>query len=402
MRRNRLLWLLALLLLALFAIDRVGSTGGHAATSPPRVPTGRSVAPAPASHLDPDAPDWRGDGEAVTIAFGGDVHFPSGTNLGDRLAADAASALGPSVPQLLSGANLSMVNLESALTDGTCPQAQPKQYVFVAPATAVTALRGAGVTLITNTNNHGEDCGPAGLQLALRVRQVSAYPIIGIGQNVAAAFAPYRTTIDGQRIGIIAATQVIDTDLQTRWTATATQPGLASAYDLDELISEVEQLRPTVDTLIVYLHWGTELQACPNQLQEPLAQVLVKAGADIVVGTHAHVLLGGGYLGSAYVDYGLGNLAFYDNSPPENASGTLLVTATGRHIDKVIWRPTVIVDDLPQPLTGAAAATALASWNGARTCTDVTATPGSSIATRASETSPPPPAAVAELSVDRG
>ena len=396
MRRNRLLWLLALLLLALFAIDRVGSKGGQAATSPPRVPTGRSVAPAPASHLDPDAPDWRGDGEAVTIAFGGDVHFPSGTNLGDRLAADAASALGPSVPQLLSGANLSMVNLESALTDGTCPQAQPKQYVFVAPATAVTALRGAGVTLITNTNNHGEDCGPAGLQLALRVRQVSAYPIIGIGQNVGAAFAPYRTTIDGQRIGIIAATQVIDTDLQTRWTATATQPGLASAYDLDELISEVEQLRPTVDTLIVYLHWGTELQACPNQLQEPLAQVLVKAGADIVVGTHAHVLLGGGYLGSAYVDYGLGNLAFYDNSPPENASGTLLVTATGRHIDKAIWRPAVIVDDLPQPLTGAAAATALASWNGARTCTDVTATPGSSIATRASETSPPPAAAVAE------
>ncbi len=78
---------------------------------------------------------------------------------------------------------------------------------------------------------------------------------------------------------------------------------------------------------------------------------MVKAGADIVVGTHAHVLLGGGYLGSAYVDYGLGNFAFYDNSPPENASGTLLVTATGRHIDKVIWRPAVIVDDLPQPLS---------------------------------------------------
>ena len=129
---------------------------------------------------------------------------------------------------------------------------------------------------------------------------------------------------------------MIDTDLQTRWTATATQPGLASAYDLDELISEVEQLRPTVDTLIVYLHWGTELQACPNQLQEPLAQVLVKAGADIVVGTHAHVLLGGGYLGSAYVDYGLGNLAFYDNSPPETPAGPCssppqAVTSTRRY-----------------------------------------------------------------------
>ena len=107
--------------------------------------------------------------------------------------------------------------------------------------------------------------------------------------------------------------------------------------------------------MIVYLHWGTELDACPNPLQEPLAQVLVQAGADIVVGTHAHVLLGGGYLGSAYVDYGLGNFAFYDNSPPENASGSLVITVTGRHIDQVTWRPAVIVDDLPQPLSGDAA-----------------------------------------------
>ena len=122
--------------------------------------------------------------------------------------------------------------------------------------------------------------------------------------------------------------------------------------------------------MIVYLHWGTELDACPNPLQEPLAQVLVAAGADIVVGTHAHVLLGGGYLGSAYVDYGLGNFAFYDNSPPENQSGSLVITVTSRHIDGVTWRPAVIVDDLPQPLTGSAAAAAVAQWDSDRDCTD--------------------------------
>ncbi len=76
------------------------------------------------------------------------------------------------------------------------------------------------------------------------------------------------------------------------------------------------------------------------------------------MGTHAHVLLGGGYLGSAYVDYGLGNFAFYDNSPPENASGSLVISATGRHIDQVTWRPAVIVNDLPQPLSGDAATAA--------------------------------------------
>ena len=130
--------------------------------------------------------------------------------------------------------------------------------------------------------------------------------------------------------------------------------------------------------------------------------MLVAAGADIVVGTHAHVLLGGGYLGSSYVDYGLGNFAFYDNSPPENASGSLVITATGRHIDSVMWRPAVIVDDLPQPLAGAAAATATQNWNGARSCTDVTATPTAPIASESTETEPAPPAVVAQLSVDSG
>jgi poly-gamma-glutamate synthesis protein (capsule biosynthesis protein) len=348
-------------------------------------------------------PDWTGDGRAVTLAFGGDVHFPSGTTLGDRLAADPSTALGPTVPQLLAGADLSMVNLESAMTsDGSCPEPQPKQYVFSAPATALDAFKGAGVTLITETNNHGEDCGPPGLQQALQARATAHYPVLGMGQNEDQAFAPYRATVHGQRIVIIAATQVIDSDLQTAWTATAHQPGLASAYQVDRLVQEVEAARRTADTVVVYLHWGTEQDACPNPLQEPLATLLVRAGADVIVGTHAHVLLGGGYLGSAYVDYGLGNFAFYDNDPPENQSGALVVTVTGRRVDHVTWRPAVIQDDLPQPLSGAAATAAQAAWVGARSCTDVHAAPGRPLATGASESAAPTPAQVHRLSVDGG
>jgi poly-gamma-glutamate synthesis protein (capsule biosynthesis protein) len=345
-------------------------------------------------------PDWDGDGQAVTLAFGGDVHFPAGTNLGDRLAADPATALGPTVTDLLSGADLSMVNFESAMTSGGCPEPQPKQFVFYAPSTAIQAFQGAKVSLITEANNHGEDCGQPGLEEALAARAQTGYTVLGIGANAAQAFTPYRTTIKGERIAIIAATQVIDSDLQSAWTATPTQPGLASAYDVPALVQAVEQARSTADTVVVYLHWGTELDACPNPLQEPLAQVLVDAGADIVVGTHAHVLLGGGYLGSAYVDYGLGNFAFYDNSPPENASGALVITVTGRHIDQVTWRPAAIQDDLPQPITGAAALSALDAWNQARSCTNVTATAGAPMASLASETSPAPATVVQQLSVD--
>ncbi|HEY3941038.1 MAG TPA: CapA family protein [Acidimicrobiales bacterium] len=401
MRRNRRIAAIVLVILVATVGLAVGRSGsGRPPVDPHRARTG-------AAHLRPTAnprlgPDWDGDGRPVTLVFGGDVHFPAGTNLGNRLAQDPATALGPTVPALLAGANLSMVNFESAMVTGSCTDPQPKQYVFFTPTTALAAFRGAGVTAVTEANNHGEDCGRPGLEASLSASAESGYPVLGIGQNAAQAFTPYQATIDGERIAIIAATQVIDSDLATSWTATASQPGLASAYDVDDLVTAVESARRTADTVVVYLHWGTELDDCPNALQEPLAQVLVSAGADIVVGTHAHVLLGAGYLGSAYVDYGLGNFAFYDNSPPENASGTLAVTVTGRRIDSATWRPAVIVNDLPQPLSGTAAAQALSSWSAQRSCTDLAASPSASIASSATETSPAPPAEVQGLSTDTG
>ena len=174
---------------------------------------------------------------------------------------------------------------------------------------------------------------------------------------------------------------MIADNLVSTWTATSTQPGVASAIDPTELVREVQQVRRTADTVIVYVHWGTETQACPDPQQEPLAQQLVKAGADIVIGSNAHVLLGGGYLGSAYVDYGLGNFAFYDDTAPETDSGSLIITAEGRHVTGAVWRPATILDGLPQPLSGSPATAALQSWNAARGCTNLSVRPATSLAT---------------------
>ena len=187
---------------------------------------------------------------------------------------------------------------------------------------------------------------------------------------------------------MIAATQVIAANLVSTWTATGSQAGVASAIDPTQLVRAVQQARKTADTVVVYLHWGTEVQTCPNPQQEPLAQQLVNAGADIVIGSNAHVLSGGGYLGTAYVDYGLGNFAFYDNTAPETSSGSLVVTAVGRDITGATWRPAVILGGLPQPLTGTPAATAVASWQAARSCTNLAASPSASIGEANDETVP--------------
>jgi poly-gamma-glutamate capsule biosynthesis protein CapA/YwtB (metallophosphatase superfamily) len=373
---------LILLLLIYFAFFSGGS--GPPQSSPPSTTTPHKVAAEPFPEHSPLNPDWKGNGKPVTIGFGGDVHFAGA--VGERLTDDPATALGDTVPQLLAGSNLTMVNLETAVTNGTCPEPQPKQYIFDAPATAITALKSAKISLVTEANDHGLDCGPQGLSQNLSIAAQADYPIIGIGNNAKQAFTPYRITLNGQRIAIIAATQVIADNLIGTWTATSSQAGVASAIDPTELVREVQQVRRTADTVIVYVHWGTETQTCPNAQQEPLAEQLVKAGADIVIGSNAHVLLGGGYLGSAYVDYGLGNFAFYDDTAPETDSGALIVTAIGRHITGVQWRPATILAGLPQPLTGTPATAAIQSWSAARGCTNLSATPTASQATMRGET----------------
>jgi poly-gamma-glutamate capsule biosynthesis protein CapA/YwtB (metallophosphatase superfamily) len=371
------------LLLLLLYVTVFSGGGSKSPQLPPRhSTTTRETFP---THS-PLNPDWRGDGKPVTLAFGGDVHFEAAVGL--RLTDDPATALGDTVAQLLGGSQLRMVNLESALTDGTCPQKQDKPFIFFTPPTALTALHNATISLISQANDHALDCGQAGLAQDLAAAKAASFPVVGIGSNATQAFAPYRTKINGQRIAIIAATQVIAANLVSTWTATSSQGGVASALDPTQLVRAVQAARRTADTVVVYLHWGAETVACPDPQQEPLAAQLVKAGADIVVGTNAHVLLGGGYLGSAYVDYGLGNFAFYDNTAPETDSGALLLTATGRQITSPTFRPATIVSGLPQPLTGTPAGTALQSWNAARSCTNLSVTPTATQASERGETTP--------------
>ena len=109
-----------------------------------------------------------------------------------------------------------MANLETAVTDGTCPEPQNKPYIFDAPASAITALKSASISVTTEANDHGMDCGPQGLSQNLTIATQAKYPILGIGNTAAQAFAPYRVTIDGQRVAIITATQVIADNLVRR------------------------------------------------------------------------------------------------------------------------------------------------------------------------------------------
>ena len=300
------------------------------------------------------------------MAFGGDVHAEGGARR--ALQPGGLAAIAP----VLKAADLAMVNLETAITERGTPE--NKQFRFRAPATFLTRLREAGIDVVTEANNHGRDYGAVGLEDSLAAKASGRLPVVGIGHNATEAFAPYRVTIKGVRVAIIGATNVIDGNLQASWTATDTHPGLASAYQLERFTAAVRAAHATSDLVVVYLHWGTELVTCPTERQRTMADALVAAGADVIVGSHAHRLLGAGRKGNAYVDYGLGNFVFAGSGGPGNTTGVLTLTVQNRRVIKQQWTPARISNGIPAPVKGASAiASAQASWARLRGCTDLTA-----------------------------
>ncbi|HET7325960.1 MAG TPA: CapA family protein [Nocardioidaceae bacterium] len=329
------------------------------ATSPPPTTTGASPT------------DSASDPDEITLGFAGDVHFAG--ELAPRLQ-DPDSALAP-IASALRRPDLMMVNLETAITDDGAPE--PKQYHFRTSPAALDALAAAGVDVATMANNHAADYGGAGLADTLAAVRRSPVPVVGIGTDVAAAFRPYVASVRGTRVAVLGATTLPDRTAQA-WAAGPGEPGVAVAL-LPEprLVDAVRAARAQADVVVVYLHWGGEGEACPYWRQFRHAEALAAAGADIVVGSHAHVLLDGGWLGDTYVDYGLGNFVWYSQgSLATSSTGVLTLTVRDGTVVEDSFAPARIGSDgLPRLLTGSARKQARARWQGLADCTDLAAYP---------------------------
>jgi hypothetical protein len=309
-------------------------------------------------------PGQHGTSQPVTFAFAGDVHFVD--ELAARVNANPTQMLAAITP-VLAGADLAMVNLETAITDRGEPVAG-KNYHFRSPAASFTALQAAGVDVVNMANNHALDYGPVGMQDTFDAIASSKLPVVGIGHDASEAYRPYRTVVKGERIAIFGALDWLEPALIPGWSATDSQPGVAFSIDRTRLVAEVSAARPDVDTLVVFLHWGTEETHCASGEQEELAQALLTAGADIVVGSHAHRVFGAGRVGTSLVAYGLGNFVYWREDDESGRSGVLLVEATGRQVGSYSWVPARITQGVPVPQSGDAAAADIAEWEQRRAC----------------------------------
>lgn len=305
--------------------------------------------PPPSPPLSPSPSEVADPPPEITLAFAGDVHFPEDDggvpNRTGALLADPATAFGP-VAEVLSAADVAMLNLETAVTERGTPE--PKSFLFRAPPAAFEAVRAAGVDVVSLANNHALDYGREGLADTLAHGAEAGVPVVGAGEDAAAAYAPWVAEVSGVRVAYLGFSQVWE--LWESWRAGEREAGLAYAMDVELAVAAVRAAREAADVVVVYVHWGEEGNECPVGEMTELARELVAAGADLLVGTHAHLMLGGGWLDDAYVQYGLGNFLWWRDHRFSNDTGVLWVTLRGPEIESVELRPAVISERTGQPI----------------------------------------------------
>jgi hypothetical protein len=368
--------LVSLTLLIVAALAACGPVAPAPGMPGPATPSAAVSARDPASPGIPASGTWPAArspvasvaaGSGISLIFAGDVHFAGRTA---RLLKDPATAFGP-ISSVLGSADLTMLNLETAVTRRGTPQ--PKTYHFRTRPAAFTALRDAGVDVVTMANNHVLDYGTTGLADTLAAARRARFPVVGIGRNAAAAWAPYLTRIRGVPIAIVGVSQVAE--LASSWVATSAGPGEANAIDLRRTLAAVRAARRLARIVIVFMHWGTEGQSCPDARQLWLAPRLAAAGASIIIGAHAHMLQGSGWLGRSFVAYGMANFLWWENSY-STATGLLKLTIhpdrplTARFIPAVVSKT-----GQPVALSGAAAKRAAARYAALRSCAGLAAGP---------------------------
>ena len=228
----------------------------------------------------------------------------------------------------LQQAELTIGNVESAIGSGGVPEA--KSYPFLAPPETAVSIAKAGFDVVSLANNHGMDFGAAALLDAITLFQQQGIATIGAGANAAQAHAPFITEINGLTLALLAYVHVPveNSGFNTRiWSATD-QPGLAWG-DPETVAADVTAVSTQVDIVIVVLHSGYEYVPNPSPPQVAASHAAIDAGADLVIGHHAHILQGVEFYKEGVIAYGLGNFAFDIDGAPETAVLDVWLDQTG-------------------------------------------------------------------------
>lgn len=243
----------------------------------------------------------------------------------------------------LHGAELVFGQLETSFAEGGTRLPQARHAVLYKPAGA-GALARAGFDVISMAGNHCMDWGSEAFFATRKNLEDAGITVVGAGRDIAAARRPViRTLADGSRVALLAYSSILP---EAYWAderrpgcapmrahtlyeqVEHDQPGtparvhtFAHREDLDALQADIRAARAVADVVLVSLHWGIHfVRATIADYQREVARAAVAAGADAILGHHAHILKGMELIDGRPVFYSLGNFACDLRMTPEHAA----------------------------------------------------------------------------------
>jgi poly-gamma-glutamate synthesis protein (capsule biosynthesis protein) len=237
--------------------------------------------------------------------------------VGDLVLGDSASTVGfgftstwsgsglepafRNVADILRGGDIVFGNLEAVLSDRGKDAARGASLHMRGIPGFAADLRRAGFTLLNVANNHANQHGDEAFQDTCRHVREAGLQVCGLRGSGGWATEPVLVSLTGgRRAGVLSYC------LHPRQYFPDRKPPFAEGTR-DEIVADVRRLRREVASVIVSLHWGLEFMAAPSATQVELADLVVAAGACLVLGHHSHVVGPFTRTGTAVVAYGLGN-----------------------------------------------------------------------------------------------
>jgi hypothetical protein len=282
------------------------------------------------------------DGKGVDFPFDGGTAEITGrvccSQFGWETPTMRRTGNGGAMRDLISGADLAIANFENPAPDNF--RWHTTGVVFSADPTMIDGLANAGIDWVSLANNHIGDAGRAGLLQTIENLEERGIAASGAGANQAQARRPAMLEAGGQTIAFLG----YDTVARYYF---ASASGAGSAQMTAETCrQDIAAARDAgADVVIVFPHWGTEYDATPFGSQQTLARRCIDAGADMIIGNHAHWAGAVEIYDGRPIWYALGNFVFDQVwSEPTMEGITLELTFVGSELRQARMRPHIILD----------------------------------------------------------
>lgn len=284
-----------LVLAALMLLIRFGIIDEEFLSSP-----SPKKAPAPT-----DAVQTEPEHERFTISLVGDCTLAG--NRFQNLCGDDMGYPFENVREYFENDDATIANLECNFSDALLSSGS--LFHFKAPTGNADMLVSGGIDFVTTANNHIMDYGQRGLDDTLSALDERGIAYGTDGQSVVF------TTESGLKLGIYCGYGGF----------------MISETQIKEAIDELKA--DGAEYIICALHWGVEGAYRPNAYQKNLAHAAIDAGADLVYGSHPHVLQPAEEYGGGLILYSLGNFSFGGNSFPRDYDSVIVQLTLCRNAD---------------------------------------------------------------------